>query len=66
VPILGLAHGLPFSAFPSSYLAAAEIAQAILLGGLWLAAGKLPASWQRPAAGVLLIAGIGWFARMLL
>ena len=66
VPILGLAHGLPFSAFPPSYLVAAEVAQAVLLGGVWLVARKMRASWRRPAAGVLLVAGIGWFARMLL
>jgi hypothetical protein len=66
IPILGIAHGLPFSAFPASYLTAASITQAILLSVLWLAARKVPASWKRPAAGVLLVAGIGWFARMLL
>lgn len=64
-PILGIAHGLPFSAFPPSYLTAASITQAILLSVLWLAARKLPPAWKRPAAGVMLIAGIGWFARML-
>jgi hypothetical protein len=65
VPILGLAHGLPFSAFPSSYLTAAQVAQAMLLSILWLIARKMPAVWRRPAAGVLLIAGAGWFARQL-
>jgi hypothetical protein len=66
VPILGLAHGLPFSAFPPSYLTAASITQAILLSGLWIAARRMPIAWRRPAAGVMLVAGIGWFARMLL
>ena len=66
VPILGIAHGLPFSAFPPSYLTSASITQAVLLAVLWLAARKLPVNWRRPAAGVLLVAGIGWFARMLL
>jgi hypothetical protein len=65
IPALGVAHGLPFSAFPASYLTAASIAQAILLGLLWLAARKMPASWRRPAGGVLLVAGLGWFARLL-
>src|SRR5580704_9810897 len=65
VPILGIAHGLPFSAFPPSYLTAAEITQAILLSALWIAARKMPAGWRRPAAGVMLVAGIGWFVRML-
>ena len=66
VPILGIAHGLPFAAFPSSYLIAASITQAILLSILWLAARKMPTNWRRPAAAVMLIAGIGWFVRMLL
>jgi hypothetical protein len=65
VPILGIAHGLPFAAFPPSYLTAASITQAIVLAVLWLAARKIPASWRRPAAGVMLVAGIGWFVRML-
>jgi hypothetical protein len=65
VPILGLAHGLAFAAFPPSYLTAAEIVQAILLCLLWLAARKMPIPWRRPVAGVLLISGLGWFARQL-
>ncbi len=66
VPILGIAHGLPFAAFPASYLTAASMTQALLLSILWLAARKMPMGWRRPAAGVMLVAGIGWFARMLL
>jgi len=38
----------------------------LFLGLLWLAARKMPPAWRRPAAGVLLVAGIGWFVRMLL
>jgi hypothetical protein len=66
VPVLGVAHGLPFAAFPSSYLTAASVTQAILLAGLWLVARKLPMGWKRPAAAVLLAGGVGWFVRMLL
>jgi HupE / UreJ protein len=66
VPILGIAHGLPFAAFPPPYLTAASITQALLLSILWLAARKMPIAWRRPAAGVLLVAGIGWFTRLLL
>jgi hypothetical protein len=66
VPVLGVAHGLPFSAFPSSYLTAAAITQAIVLAILWIASRKMPVTWRRPAAGVLLVAGIGWFVRMVL
>jgi len=65
VPVLGIAHGLSFSAFPSAYLAAAAITQAVLLGVLWFTARKMPSAWRRPAAGVMLVAGIGWFVRML-
>ena len=65
VPMLGVAHGMPFAAFPPSYLTAASITQAILLGVLWIAARKMPRAWRRPAAGVMLVAGIGWFVRML-
>jgi hypothetical protein len=65
VPILGIAHGLPFAAFPSSYLTSAAITQAMILAALWLAARKMPTNWRRPAAGVMLVAGIGWFVRML-
>jgi hypothetical protein len=65
VPVLGVAHGLPFAAFPPGYLTGASITQALLLGVLWIGSRKLPLSWRRPAAGVLLIAGIGWFARTL-
>ena len=66
VPVLGLAHGLAFAPFPPSYLTAASITQAVFLGVLWLAVRKMPIAWRRPAAGVMLAAGIGWFARMLL
>jgi HupE/UreJ protein len=66
VPVLGVAHGLSFSAFPSSYLTAASFTQAIVLAILWIASRKMPAIWRRPVAGVMLVAGIGWFVRMLL
>jgi hypothetical protein len=65
VPVLGIAHGLSFSAFPPSYLTAAAITQTILLAILWLAVSKMPTPWRRPAAGVMLVSGIGWFVRML-
>ena len=65
VPVLGVAHGLAFAAFPPAYLVSAATVQAVVLGLLWLAVRKMPKAWRRAAAGVLLIAGIGWFARML-
>ncbi len=64
-PLLGVAHGLAFAAFPPAYLASAEMSQAVILSALWLAVRRMPKTWRRPAAGVLLIAGIGWFVRML-
>jgi len=65
VPVLGLAHGLAFAPFPPLYLTAAQIVQAVFIVTLWLFARKMPLGWRRPGAGVLLIAGIGWFAWML-
>ena len=65
VPVLGLADGLAFAPFPPLYLTAAQIVQAVFIVTLWLFARKMPLGWRRPGAGVLLIAGIGWFAWML-
>jgi HupE / UreJ protein len=65
VPVLGIAHGLAFAAFPPAYLASAEVTQAVMLGVLWLAVRRMPKSWRRPAATVLLATGFGWFVRML-
>ena len=65
VPVLGLAHGLAFAPFPPFYLTAAQIVQLVFIAALWLCGLKMPLGWRRPAAGVLLVAGIGWFARML-
>ena len=66
VLILGLAHGLSFAPFPASYLTAAQIVQAATVAMLWFAARKIPRIWRPRAAGVLLAAGLGWFARVLL
>jgi hypothetical protein len=65
VPLLGIAHGLAFAPFPPPYLTAAQIVQTMFLAALWLIVRKTPLAWRSPAAAVLLIAGIGWFARML-
>ena len=65
VPVLGVAHGLGFAAFPAAYLVSAVIMQSLARAVLWLVTRKLPKNWRRAAAGVLLIAGIGWFVRML-
>ena len=65
VPVLGVAHGLAFAPFPPLYLTAAQIVQVIFLALPWILIRKIPTAWRRPGAVVLLIAAIGWFARML-
>jgi len=65
IPVLGLAHGLAFAPFPPPYLTAAQVVQLVFIAALWLIVRKMPQDWRRPAAGVLLVAGVGWFARML-
>jgi hypothetical protein len=58
---LGLFHGLYFAGFPPAYLAGAAAVQIVLIALLVLAARRLPASWQRGSAALLLVAAIGWF-----
>ena len=65
IPVLGVAHGLPFAAFPPLYLTAAQVVQLVFIAALWLIVRKMPLGWRRPGAVVLLAAGIGWFAWML-
>jgi hypothetical protein len=66
VALLGLCHGLSFAGFPPAYLSGASIVQALLLAMLAAGALRMPRSWLRPAAAVLLAAGLGWFAFSLL
>ena len=66
VPLLGLIHGLPFVAFPPLYLGGAVIAQAILLGAFSLVVLRLPGSWRKPTATLLLAIAGAWFARLVL
>ena len=65
VPVLGIAHGFGFAAFPPAYLVSAALAQLLMLAVLWFAIRKMPKNWRRPAGSALLIAGIAWFVRML-
>jgi len=65
VPVLSVAHGLAFAAFPPAYLVSAATVQVVAVGLLWLAVRKMPKAWRRPAAAALLVGGIGWFVRML-
>jgi hypothetical protein len=62
VPALGLVHGLPFVAFPPLFLGGASLVQALLLAALSYAALRMPATWRKPAVGVLIAAAGGWFA----
>ncbi len=66
VPLLGLVHGLPYAAFPAAYLGGAVAVQVVLIGALAVAALRMPRAWMRPAAAVLLVAGVAWFGRLLL
>jgi hypothetical protein len=61
VAILGLCHGLSFAGFPASYLLGALPAQGAIFAILAVAAIRMPLSWKRPAAALLLAAGLAWF-----
>jgi hypothetical protein len=61
VGLLGLCHGLPLSPFPEAYLTGAAALQAMIFTLLAAAALRMPKSWTRPAAGVVLAVGLGWF-----
>ena len=58
---LGLFHGLYFAGFPAPYLAGAAAVQIILIALLAFGARRMPASWQRGSAAILLLAAVGWF-----
>jgi hypothetical protein len=57
--------GLNFAGFPVTYLTGATATQATVIGGLWLAARRVPAVWRRGPAWALLAAGVGWFVMRL-
>ncbi|HEY4364111.1 MAG TPA: HupE/UreJ family protein [Bryobacteraceae bacterium] len=65
VAVLGLCHGLSYAGFPATYLSGAEAVQVLLWGMLAAAAFKMPRSWLRPAAALLLASALGWFALSL-
>ena len=62
VAILGLCHGFSLAGLPRDYLTGALPLQALALAALAAAALRLPAAWRRPAAALLLVAGLGFFA----
>jgi len=66
VPILGLAHGLPYSAFPPLYLVGGEALQIVLLVLLVAAVQAMPPVWRNRSGTALLVIGLGWFVRMLM
>ncbi|HWZ31238.1 MAG TPA: HupE/UreJ family protein [Bryobacteraceae bacterium] len=65
--VLGLFHGLYFAAFPAGYLAGAALMQAAVLAILITLALKFAQpAMRRAGAGVLLAAGVVWFAVRLI
>ena len=66
VPLLGLAHGLPFAGFPPMYMAGAGAVQAVLIAALSVPALRLPAARRGTAAAALMAAGVGWFTSLLM
>jgi hypothetical protein len=60
---LGLFHGLYFAAFPSTYLAGAQVLEAVTLALLIAMSVKwMGPVARRTGAGLLLAAGLTWFA----
>jgi hypothetical protein len=60
---LGLFHGLLFASFPAAYLAGATAVLAMLVALFaWVALRWATPLVRRVGAGVLLAAGLGWFA----
>jgi hypothetical protein len=66
VAILGLCFGLSFAGFPAAYLLGALPVQGAVFAVLAAAAVRMPPAWKRPAAALLLAAGVAWFGARLL
>ena len=67
VLVLGLFHGLYFAAFPATYLAGASLMQAVVPAlAVWIALKWGNPMLSRVGAGVLLAAGLAWFAARLI
>ena len=66
VPLLGLAHGLPFAGFPPMYMAGAGTVQAVLIAALAVPMLGFPAARRRTAAVVLMVVAVGWFTTLLM
>jgi hypothetical protein len=65
VAILGLCRGLSFAAFPPAYLLGALPVLAAGFAALAAAVIRMPPAWKRPAAALLLAAGVAWFGGRL-
>lgn len=66
VAILALCHGLSFAGFPAAYLLGALPVQGAVFAALAAAWIRMPRAWKRPAAALLLAAGVAWFGARLL
>ena len=66
VAILGLCFGLSFAGFPAVYLLGVLPAQVAVFAALAAGALRMPPAWRRPAAALLLAAGLAWFGVRLL
>ena len=66
VAALGLCHGLSLAGFPAGYLTGALPLQAVALALLSTGVFRMPRAWLRPAAALVLAAGVAWFGTRLL
>ena len=66
VPLLGLAHGLPFAGFPPLYMAGAMAVQILLIAALTVPMLRMPVARRRPAAALLMAMSIGWFTNLIM
>jgi len=66
VPVLGLAHGLPFAGFPPMYMLGAGGVQAILIAALAVPTLRVPPARRKLAAGILMVVAVAWFTSLLM
>jgi hypothetical protein len=66
VAAAGVFEGVMFAGFPKNYLVGANLIQVAGMAVFTLAALRLRQPWRRPAAALLLVAALVWFAIRLL
>ena len=66
IPLMGVVHGLYFAAFPVNYLSGASLMQAAVLAALGWLSMKLTLPLRRVMMVIVLIASLGWFAKLML